>query len=106
MACWHSQNEPPRTQRTPRTEKEKPRNTSHQFFYFCPFCPWRFIGLEILMRRRGDAAGLRRGLRQIIFLDVGIAVLIRAAANDRRVLEIAVRRRRRSRPFQRVGVPR
>ena len=44
-------------------------------------------------------------LRQPILFDFRRAVLVGAAVNDRLYLEIAVRRRRRRRPLQGVGLP-
>src|SRR5262245_30028625 len=44
-------------------------------------------------------------LWQPILFDFRRAVLVGAAVNDRLYLEIAVRRRRRRRPFQGVGLP-
>src|SRR5262249_21474099 len=57
--------------------------------------------LDLLGRRRMDV-----GLRQIVLLDVGAAVLVGPVPHHRDLLEVAVRRRRRGGPFQGGAVPR
>src|SRR5713226_1464609 len=47
----------------------------------------------------------RLGLRQIIFLAFRRGILIRSTIDNRRRLEVSVRRRRWSAPFQGVGMP-
>src|SRR5437879_55609 len=45
-------------------------------------------------------------LGQVVVLAFGGPILIGAAVDDRRGVEVAVRRRRRRTPFERVAVPR
>ena len=64
-------------------------------------------GEQSVMHRATPRCGpVGVGLRQVVVFRSAIAVLVGPAMDDRRLLEVAVRRRRRRGPFQRVAVPR
>ena len=101
------------TSRRPSTTAQRWGQGESRFDCICSFDRFRNLrcrNLQFLNDRSASAAlsVLRRRLRLrvVVGVDFRRAVFVRAAVDHRLEIEVAVARRARGLPFQRVGVPR